>query len=162
MMTPPGVLLLLLLGFADATVFPPNDRNLYFSPFAWHVNASSASTINSAAYCRFMFKGSMLNFKFDISNMVKPTSEVYWSVDNGPKTLALVSASVSVAIPTNNKQHRINGSLPLCRALCQVDHRAREPVERYRPEHSCNPYWGRDRWRTRFLGPTRREHPSVL
>jgi lysophospholipase L1-like esterase len=37
-----------------------------------------------------------------VSSMVTPTSEVYWTVDQGPKTLALVQGSISVAIPKNN------------------------------------------------------------
>jgi hypothetical protein len=44
----------------------------------------------------------MLNFKFDVSEMVTPASEVYWTVDNGPKTLSLVTDTVSVVIPPNN------------------------------------------------------------
>ena len=84
------------------TTYSPNNPAIYYSPFAWHINSSSASTINSAAYVRFLFSGSMLNFKFDVSQMVTPTSEVYWTVDQGPKTLALVENSVSVSIPPNN------------------------------------------------------------
>ena len=38
------------------TTHPPNDPAIYYSPFAWHVNSTSASTINSAAYCRFLFR----------------------------------------------------------------------------------------------------------
>ena len=72
-------------------LYLPNDPNLYYSPFAWDVNGHAASTINSASYLKFMFSGSMLNFKFDVSAMVTPTSEVYWAVDQGPKTLSLVS-----------------------------------------------------------------------
>ena len=37
--------------------------------------------------------------------MVAPTSEVYWTVVQGPKSLALVQGSVSVTIsPNNTKQ----------------------------------------------------------
>ena len=70
--------------------FAPNDANVYYSPFAWHVTINSASTINSAAYIRFMTSGTFLNFKFDVSKMVSPGSEIYWKVDNGPATLSLV------------------------------------------------------------------------
>ena len=60
------------LGVAAAapTTYAPNDRNVYYSPFAWHVNGSMAATINSAAYCRFLFSGTTLNFRFDVRSMV--------------------------------------------------------------------------------------------
>ena len=32
---------------AVPTMYPPNDPNVYYSPFAWAVNATSAATINS-------------------------------------------------------------------------------------------------------------------
>lgn len=34
--------------------------------------------------------------------MVTPTSEIYWRVDNGPRTLSLVLDTVSIEIPQNN------------------------------------------------------------
>jgi len=34
--------------------------------------------------------------------MVAPASEVYWTVDNGPRTLSLVQDTVAIAIPPNN------------------------------------------------------------
>lgn len=92
---------------AAPTTYQANDKNIYYSPFAWHVTDSSASTINSASYCRFLFSGSMLNFKFDVSDMVTPASEVYWTVDNGPKTLSLVMDTVSVVIPSNNTANTV-------------------------------------------------------
>jgi len=88
-------------------VYRPNDPNIYYSPFAWHVDGNSSSTINSASYVRFMASGSFLNFKFDVSNMVTPISEIYWTVDQGPKTLSLVMDSVSVVIPPNNTAHTV-------------------------------------------------------
>lgn len=54
-----------------------------------------------------MASGSFLNFKFDVSNMVSPVSEVYWSVDQGPKTLSLVLDTVSVTIPPNNTANTV-------------------------------------------------------
>ena len=36
------------LGGAPIT-YPASDPNLYYSPFAWHVNNGTAATINSAA-----------------------------------------------------------------------------------------------------------------
>jgi len=86
------------------TTFAPNDPNIYYSPYAWHVDSASASTINSAAYVKFLFSGSMLNFKFDVSNMIpgNNTSKVYWKVDNGPATLSQVLDTLSVVIPFNN------------------------------------------------------------
>lgn len=97
------VLILAAVAASSATnTYSPNDANLYYSPFAWQVNANSASTINSAAYVKFMFSGSQLNFRFNVSRMATPASEVYWRVDNGPSTLSLVMESVSVAIPPNN------------------------------------------------------------
>ena len=39
--------------------------------------------------------------------MATPTSEVYWSVDQGPKTLSLVLDTVSVVFPPNNTYHTI-------------------------------------------------------
>ena len=90
------------LVLARTALYAPDDPNLYYSPFAWHVNASSASTINSAAYVRFLFSGNALNFTFDVSNMATPASEVYWSVDSGPATLSLVMERVTVVAPANN------------------------------------------------------------
>jgi len=46
--------------------------------------------------------GTLLNFKFDVSHMVTPASEVYWRVDNGPATVSVVMDTVSVVFPTNN------------------------------------------------------------
>lgn len=87
---------------AATTTYPPNDPNLYFSPFAWQVTKDLAATINTGSYIKFLASGTLLNFKFDVSHMVTPVSEVYWRVDNGPQTLALVQDSVSVTIPANN------------------------------------------------------------
>jgi lysophospholipase L1-like esterase len=87
---------------AEAKVYPPDDPNLHYSPFAWQVTAKAASTINSASYVRFLASGSAVSFKFDVSQMVSPISEVYWSVDQGPKTLSLVLDTVTVTIPPNN------------------------------------------------------------
>ena len=83
--------------------YSPNDANLYYSPFNWHITQSSAATINSAAYVRFLFSGTFLNFNFDVSQMVTPVSEIYWHVDNGACTHSLVLDSVAVAIPPNIK-----------------------------------------------------------
>lgn len=85
-----------------ATVYSPNDPNVYYSPFAWNVTDTSAATINSASYVKFLVSGTFLNFNFDVSQMVTPVSMVYWRVDNGPMTLTLVLDTVSVVIPTNN------------------------------------------------------------
>ena len=54
------------------------------------------------SYVKFMFSGSFLNFQFDVTNMASPASEVYWTVDNGPRGHSLVLGSVAVAIPPNN------------------------------------------------------------
>ena len=87
---------------ARAALYAPDDPSLYYSPFAWHVNASAAATINSAAYVRFLFSGNALTFTFDVANMATPASQVYWSVDSGPATLSLVMERVAVAAPANN------------------------------------------------------------
>jgi len=79
-----------------------SDPSLHYSPYNWHVTNESASTINSAAYVRFLFSGTFLRFHFDVSRMVTPTSEVLWTVDNGPPTLSVVIDTVAVAIPPNN------------------------------------------------------------
>eukprot|EP00947_MAST-08B_sp_MAST-8B-sp1_P002103 g2103.t1 len=96
-----------LASLASASVtYPPNDPNLYYSPYAWQVTESAASTINSASYLRFMFRSitpsSSLSFNFDTTKMVSPASEVYWKVDNGPAQHSLVLPTVSVSIPANN------------------------------------------------------------
>ena len=87
---------------APLATFAPNDPSLYYSPYQWQVSGSAASTINSAAYVRFLFSGTQLSFTFNVSNMCSSISEVYWRVDNGPATHSLVLPSVSVAIPPNN------------------------------------------------------------
>ena len=101
---PPRAALLLLASsaVARATTYAPNDANLYYNPYVWQVTPAAASTINSAAHVRFLFSGTFLSFSFDTSNMVTPTSEVYWRVDNGPATHSLVLSSVNVTIPANN------------------------------------------------------------
>ena len=86
----------------SSTMYAPSDENVYYSPYVWKVTNSGAATINSGAYMRFLFSGSYLNFHFDVSNMANPASEVYWTVDNGPKTPSLVLPTVSVQIPPNN------------------------------------------------------------
>lgn len=92
----------LLIGSVSATTYSPDDPNLYYSPFAWHITSASAATINSGSYVKFLASGSFLNFKFDVSQMVTPASEVYWSVDNGPRTLSVVQDSVAITVPSNN------------------------------------------------------------
>ena len=87
---------------AAPVTYTPDNSMLWFSPYAWQVTPTAASTINSAAHVRFLFSGSFLSFQFDTSNMVSPTSEVYWRVDNGPLTPSLVLPTVNVSIPANN------------------------------------------------------------
>ena len=87
--------------------FHANDTNLFYSPFVWHINATAASTINSGAYVRLLFSGTFLNFMFDVTNMVTPTSELYWRVDNGPATVSLVRPRVTVVIPPNNTANTV-------------------------------------------------------
>ena len=41
----------------QGTIYQPDDPNLYYSPFAWHITNESAATINSASYIRFLFSG---------------------------------------------------------------------------------------------------------
>lgn len=89
------------LSAATTYTYPANDENLYFSPFVWNVNGTTATTVNSAAYVRFLTSATQLSFQFDVSNMASPDSKVYWRVDNGPPTVAEVEASVSVTIPPN-------------------------------------------------------------
>ena len=88
--------------------YTADDSNLYYSPFAWQVSKTSATTVNTGAYVRFLFNGTFLNFRFNVSHMVTPGSEVYWTVDNGPATLSLCLDTVSVTIPRNNTP----GSVP--------------------------------------------------
>ena len=97
-----ALLLLASSAVARATTYAPNDANIYYNPYVWQVTPAAASTINSAAHVRFLFSGTFLSFSFDTSNMVTPTSEVYWRVDNGPATHSLVLSSVNVTIPANN------------------------------------------------------------
>ena len=80
----------------------PTDPSLYYSPYAWQVTGAAATTLNSAAYLRFMVSGTFVAFNFDVSNMVAPASQVYWRVDNGPATSSLILPVVTAAIPPNN------------------------------------------------------------
>lgn len=86
---------------ASATVFPPNDAAITYSPYTWSVTALNASTLNTASSFRTLFSGSFMNVTFDTSEMVTPASQLYWRVDNGPLTATIVQPVVSVAIPVN-------------------------------------------------------------
>jgi len=83
-------------------MYRPDDPSLYYSPFSWQVTANTSSTINSASYLRFLASGSSVSFHFDVSQMVSPISEIYWTVDQGPKTPSLVLDKVTVTFPPNN------------------------------------------------------------
>ena len=79
----------------------PSDPALYFSPYNWLVNGTSASTINSAAYMRVLFQGPWANLSFDVSQMVQPPSQVYVQIDNGPRTPFLVAPLLALPVPFN-------------------------------------------------------------
>lgn len=79
----------------------PNDTALFYSPYAWSVNATSASTINSAAYIRVLFTGAWANLSFDVSSMVNPPSQLYCRIDNGPLTPYLVAPLIALSVPVN-------------------------------------------------------------
>lgn len=91
----------------NLTLYAPDDASLYYSPFAWQVTSQAASTVNSGSYIKFLCSGTVLNFHFDVSNMASPPSQIYWTVDNGPKTRSPVLDVVSVAIPNVFPYHTV-------------------------------------------------------
>lgn len=81
----------------------PDDPAIFYSPYNWHLNRSSstASTINAGAYFRFLFTGASVSLTFDVSHMVNPPSQLYWRIDNGPRTGALVAPTLVLPVPAN-------------------------------------------------------------
>ena len=80
----------------------PDDAALFYSPYNWAVSHASAGTINAGAYIKTFVQSTFVNLTFDTAAMVSPQSQLYWQVDNGPLTPALVAPVVTVAIPPNN------------------------------------------------------------
>ena len=79
----------------------PSDPNITYSPYAWLVNGSTATTLNTGANFRVLFTGDSLNLTFDTTLMVSPPSQLYYSVDNGALTPFIVGPSIAVAVPVN-------------------------------------------------------------
>jgi hypothetical protein len=81
----------------------PSDPNIYYSPYAWALNgtAATATTLNTNSYFRTLFTGSSVTLTFDVSNMVNPPSQLYYEVDNGPRTPFLVCPNLTIAVPVN-------------------------------------------------------------
>jgi hypothetical protein len=100
--------LLSLAALGAATAAPvrlsPSDANLTYSPYAWLVNGSTATTLNTGANFRLLFTGNSLNITFDTTMMVSPASQLYYRVDNGPQTPFTVGPSIPVAVPFNLTQ----------------------------------------------------------
>ena len=82
----------------------PSDANLTYSPYAWLVNGSTATTLNTGANFRLLFTGNSLNITFDVTMMVSPASQLYYKVDNGPQTPFIVGPSIPVEVPVNLTQ----------------------------------------------------------
>ena len=97
------LLSLAVLG-ATAVRLAPSDANLTYSPYAWLVNGSSATTLNTGANFRLLFTGNSLNITFDVTMMVSPASQLYYKVDNGPQTPFIVGSFIPVAVPVNLTQ----------------------------------------------------------
>ena len=80
------------------------------------------STVNTGSYFKTLFSGKTVAISFDVSEMVNPVSrlgpvvcsrlasyhpaplpqvsEIYWQIDNGPMTMALVAPLISLTVPT--------------------------------------------------------------
>ena len=94
----------LLLGLAAAAPrlhLAPSDPTITYSPYVWLVNGSTATTLNTGAAFRVLFTGDSLNLTFDTSLMVAPASQLYYAIDNGPRTPFVVGPSIPVAVPAN-------------------------------------------------------------
>ena len=77
-------------------------NSILYRCFCWQHTCNAMPAQTQSRYIKFLFSGSFLNFRFNVSHMATPASEVYWRVDNGPMTPSLVLDTVSVAIPPNN------------------------------------------------------------
>jgi len=84
------------------TLLPPNDPTFFYSPYGWSVNGTSATTMNTGSYFKILFQGSSVNLTFDTTLMVDIPSQLYITVDNGPKIHTLVLPNVFVEVPVNN------------------------------------------------------------
>lgn len=82
----------------------PNDANIVYSPYNWDVNGTRAKTINAGAYLKARFSGGYagLTLNFDVSGLTAPNPWIKYRVDGGAWTKAQVSASVNVAVPSEN------------------------------------------------------------
>ena len=79
----------------------PTNTNIYYSPYGWLINDSSASSINSGSYFRTLIRSTFIQLTFDVKNMVNPPSQIYYRVDNGPLTSGPVKSLIEVPIPLN-------------------------------------------------------------
>lgn len=78
----------------------PNDPTIYFSPYAWALSPSNATTVNTGSYFKTLFTGNAINVTFDVAEMVNPVSQIYWQIDNGPMTRSLVVPVLTLTVPS--------------------------------------------------------------
>jgi hypothetical protein len=81
----------------------PNDPSIYYSPYAWAVSSLNASTINSGSYFRVLFTGTTATLTFDVSQMVTPASQLYWSTRvcmRDPYVCVILTCVCARSLPT--------------------------------------------------------------
>lgn len=85
---------------ATGIAITPNDTAIIYSPYNWQVLTGVATAWNPGAYFRVLFSGASCTLNFDVSSAVAPLSQLWWRVDNGPWTQALVASTIACGIPS--------------------------------------------------------------
>ena len=84
---------------AFAASVGPGDATILYSPYTWDVQAGTATAANAGASFRMLFTGTTCVLNFNVSAMVSPASQIWWRIDNGPWTQAVVAATVTCGVP---------------------------------------------------------------
>ena len=89
---------------AASTSIAPNDANIKYSPYTWHITSARAKTICSGAMFTLAIDGSptSLNLLFDMTDVLTPLPKVAYRIDGEPFVTVPLAASIAVSIPTGN------------------------------------------------------------
>lgn len=90
--------------FGASVLIAPDDANVVYSPYNWHVTSARALSINPGAYVRTLLAGSLtsVSLGFDVSNVATDLPQVAWRIDGGPWQSAEIAATITVPIPGTN------------------------------------------------------------
>lgn len=81
----------------------PNDANILYSPYTWHVNGTRARSHGAGAYLRVELASAPTDLvaTFDLTNVTSLTQVIAYRVNGGPWTRRRVAASVPLALPAD-------------------------------------------------------------